>query len=199
MKKEYKMDKENFLRVFLNYKNEFKNGNNILNFDEYDWINRDTIEKNIISVNLFLFCLCFLVFLFIMIVINGETNNIKIIFKYNLIFFTSLSFIFNLVYFIKLKKFKRSNIYSKVKEYFDFKNSIYYENVENLFNLNNEITKAVFNYDKDLIIEEYKKNSGLTGCLILKLLYKTEYSSGKENILNKINASKNIEILNNII
>ena len=56
-----------------------------------------TIEKIIISVNLFLFCLCFLVFLFIMIGINGETNNIKIIFKYNLIFFTSLSFIFNLI------------------------------------------------------------------------------------------------------
>ncbi len=193
------MDKENFLRVFLNYKNEFKNGNNILNLNEYDWINRDTIENNIISVNLILFCLFFLVFLFIIIGQNGETNNMKIIFKYNLVFFASLSFIFNFVYFVKIKKFKKSNIYNKVKEYFDFKNSIYYENIENLFNLNAEITTKVFDYNKDLIIEEYEKYSGLSGSLILKLLYQTEYHSGKENILNKINASKNIEKLNNII
>ncbi len=194
-----KMNKENFLRVFFNYKNEFKNGNDILDLNKYDWVNRESIELNIFVVHLILLMLFFLSLLCIIGEKNGDTNNINIILKYDILFFASLSFIYNFVYFIKLKKFKKSDIYNKVQEYFCFKNSIYYGNIEDLFDLNDEITKKVFDYSKDLIIKEYECYSGLKGSLILTLLYKTEYNSGKEDTLNKINASKNIEKLNNSI
>ncbi len=194
-----KINKENFLRVFFNYKNEFKSGNDILDLNKYDWVKRESIELNIFVVHLILLMLFFLSLLFIIGEKNGDTNNINIILKYDILFFASLSFIYNFVYFIKLKKFKKSDIYNKVQEYFYFKNSIYYGNIEDLFDLNDEITKKVFDYSKDLIIKEYECYSGLKGSLILTLLYKTEYNSGKEDTLNKINASKNIEKLNNSI
>lgn len=194
-----KMNKENFLRVFFNYKNEFKSGNDILDLNKYDWVKRESIELNIFVVHLILLMLFFLSLLFIIGEKNGDTNNINIILKYDILFFASLSFIYNFVYFIKLKKFKKSDIYNKVQEYFCFKNSIYYGNIEDLFDLNDEITKKVFDYSKDLIIKEYECYSGLKGSLILTLLYKIEYNSGKEDTLNKINASKNIEKLNNSI